>query len=413
MTPSPSDQSVRGLRPIILVMALTCGFTVANIYYAQPLLEPIARQFSVSQGTAALVVTLTQLGYALGMVVLLPLGDKVENRRLASVTLLGTAVALAVASFAPTFQLFLVMSVLVGLTSVVVQVIVPIAAHLAPEGKAGSVVGQVMMGLLLGIMLARSLASFVADVWGWQAIFLISAVVMVALSALVWRVLPRRVPENPPSYRTLMSSIGRLVVTESALRRRAACQALLFGAFTAFWTCVAFELIAQFGMTQTGIGLFALVGAAGALAAPIAGRIADRGKGHLGSGSALALAAIALLIAAFCASQLLLLALAAVLLDFAIQTHQVLSQHEIYALQPKARSRVNTVFMASIFVGGAISSAVAGVLHDWVGWQGVCLFGVALILVAFGIWLAHHIALSRRVRGVDSDASGSRAETAA
>jgi predicted MFS family arabinose efflux permease len=394
-------ERTRNLTLITFVMAITCGFTVANIYYAQPLLDLIAKQFTVSQGSAALVVTLTQVGYAVGMVVLLPLGDMVENRGLASWTLLGTALALAGAAFAPAFSVFLITSVLVGLTSVVVQVIVPIAAHLAPAGQAGRMVGRVMMGLLLGIMLARTLSSFVAAALGWHAIFLISAGIMIVLSFALRMVLPKRRPIDPPRYPQLMASIGRLIMTESALRRRALSQALLFGAFTAFWTAVPFELIARFGFSQTAIGLFALVGAGGALAAPIAGWIGDKGWGHLGSGTALSLAVVALLIAAFGSFNVILLAIAGVVLDFAVQSHQVLSQHEVYGLSSSARSRINTVFMSTVFIGGAIASAITGVLYDSFGWLGVSLFAAALPLVGLVIWIAHHL----RVRSVRASAT--------
>jgi predicted MFS family arabinose efflux permease len=379
---------------ITTVMAITCGFTVANIYYAQPLLDLIARFFHTTQGDAALVVTLTQAGYAVGLFLLVPLGDMVDARRLAAITLLTTAVALAATAFSPVFWIFLLASVVMGLTSVVVQVLIPIAAKLAPEGQSGRVVGRVMLGLLLGILLARTLSSLVAAAWGWQTIFLISAVLMVVLSFVVWRVLPRTVHPNPPTYRALISSLGRLIVAHPALRRRALSQALVFGAFSAFWTTVAFQLIDRFGLTQTGIGVFALVGAAGALAAPIAGALGDRGRGHLGSGGALLLGTLALIVAAF-STNLLVLAAAAVALDFAVQSHQVFGQHEIYALDPAARSRVNTVYMTSVFVGGAAASAIAGVLHDHGGWEAVCLFAAALPLIALGVWTAHHLRMRR------------------
>lgn len=386
---------MRSLRLITIVMALTCGFTVANIYYSQPLLGLIARDFHVTEGAAALVVTLTQLGYAVGMIVLVPLGDKVENRGLAAWTLLGTAAALAIAAFAPSFGVFLAVSVLIGVTSVVVQVIVPIAANLAPEGQGGRVVGQVMMGLLLGILLARTLSSFVAAAWGWPSIYLMSAVVMVVLSILLFRILPKRHPADPPPYGVLLRSMLTLVRRHEPLRRRAISQALIFGAFTAFWTAVAFHLISQFGFGQTAIGLFALVGAAGALAAPIAGRLGDRGHGHLSSGAAMALAVIALLIAALVPTSLVALAVGAVLLDFAVQSHQVLGQHEVYALDPGARSRINSVYMFTLFAGGAIASAVTGLLYGVGGWEAVALFAAALPFVGLIIWFVHHV----RTRG--------------
>jgi predicted MFS family arabinose efflux permease len=379
-------QPVRSLRLVMIVLAFSCGATVANLYYPQPLLGEIASAFSVSQGSAALVVTLTQLGYAAGIVLLMPLGDLLENRKLATRTLLFTTVALVVAGVSPVFGLFLGASVLIGLTSVVAQILIPFAAHLAPEQDRGRFVGTAMTGLLLGILLARTVSSFVAGAWGWRTIYLVSAVLMLLVAAAMWRMLPRRVPEHRVSYPHLMRSVLTLVREEPALRRRAVCQALMFGAFSAFWTSVAFELAHQHGLSQNGIGVFALVGAAGAAAAPIAGRLGDRGYGQVGSGAALALGAVALVLADLGASSLVLLAIAGVLLDLAVQGHQVLSQQEIYGLRADARARINTVFMTTIFVGGAIASAIAGWLYDTAGWPGASLFGAALPVAGLAIW---------------------------
>lgn len=374
------------LRLVILVLAVACGLAVANIYYAQPLLAPISAAFGVSQGSSALVVTLTQLGYALGMVLLLPLGDLLENRALAARTLLVTSAALVAAGLSPDFGVFLAMSVLVGATSVVAQILIPFAAHLAPEQQRGRVVGTVMTGLLLGILLARTISSLVAAAWGWRTIYLVSAVLMIALSALLRRVLPKRKPNHSGGYPQLMRSIVRLAREEPALRRRALCQALMFGAFSCYWTSVAFELIRRHHLGQVGIGVFALVGAAGAAAAPLAGRLGDRGHGRLGSGLALLLAVAAMLLACLGAGSLPLLALSGVLLDLAVQSHQVFSQREIYGLRTDARARVNTVFMTSVFLGGALATAVSGVVHDSYGWTGVTLLGGALPLVGLAVW---------------------------
>jgi predicted MFS family arabinose efflux permease len=389
------------LRRLMLVLAVACGMAVANIYYAQPLLASIATAFRVSQGSTAMVVTLTQLGYALGMVVLLPLGDLVENRALASRTLLVTAVALVAAGLSPDFGVFLVMSVLVGMVSVVAQILIPFAAHLAHERERGKVVGTVMTGLLLGILLARTVSSLVAAAWGWRTIYLISAALMVGLSLLLVRLLPKRQPSHTSSYPRLLLSTLRLVREEPALRRRAACQALMFGAFSCYWTSVGFELIHRHHLGQVGIGMFALVGAAGAAAAPLAGRLGDRGHGHLGSGLALLLAIAAMVLADLGAGSLLLLALAGILLDLAVQSHQVFSQREIYGLRADARARVNTVFMTSVFLGGALATGVSGILHDSYGWTGVTLLGAALPLVGLAVWAVSALRQPRAGRTSD------------
>jgi predicted MFS family arabinose efflux permease len=382
----------RSMRLVTLALAIACGLTVANIYYAQPLLDPISSAFGVGQGAAAFVVTATQLGYAAGLVFLLPLGDLLENRKLACRTLLGTAVALAVASISPDFGLFLVMSVLVGITSVVAQILIPFAAHLAPPAERGRFVGRVMSGLLLGILLARTMSSLVAAAWGWRTIYVISAVLMVGVSFALSRVLPTRAPEHTASYPRLLASLIRLIRTEPVLRRRAICQALIFGSFSAFWTSIAYELIDAHGLSQAQIGIFALVGAAGAAAAPIGGWLGDHGYGHRASAVALLMAVVSMALAAVGAGSVALLAVAAVLLDLAVQCHQVLSQRDIYALNPDARARITTVFMGTVFLGGAASSAASGALHSAYGWTGVAVFAAILPAVSLAVW-----ALPRRV----------------
>ena len=376
-----------GLSVIILVMAVACGLTVANLYYAQPLLSLIASSFRVSQGTAAIVVTATQLGYAAGLAFLVPLGDVLENRKLACRTLVITAVALAVAALSPDFTLFLIMSVGIGVTSVVVQVLVPFAAHLAPPDQRGKYVGRVMSGLLLGILLARSLASVTAAAWGWRSIYLISAVAMIALSAVLWRMLPARAPVAAHRYGRLLRSAVHLIAVEPVLRRRAVCQALMFGAFSAFWTSIAYELVDAHHLSQLHIAVFALVGAGGAAAALVAGKLGDRGLGRPVRGLSMVVGAGAMVLAGLGSGSVILLAAAAVLLDLGTQGNQVISQRDIYALREDARARLNTVYMTVSFIGGSIASAVSGWLYQSHGWTAVTVFAAALPLAAGCIYL--------------------------
>ena len=348
-----TEKPPASLRLITVVLAVACGLTVANLYYAQPLLESISTSFHVGQGTATLVVTLTQVGYALGLLFVLPLGDLVENRTLVTRVLLGTAVALVLAAVSPAFGVFLAVSVLVGLTSVVAQILVPLAAHLAPPEHSGRLVGQVMSGLLLGILLARTAASLVAEWLGWRAIYLVSAALMAVLVVLLHRMLPTRRPDHTEGYRSLLASVIELVRHEPILRARALCQGTMFGAFTAFWTAIAYELIDEHGLSQGGIAVFALIGAGGAAAAPVGGWLGDHGYGRAGSGVMLLLAAAAIGLAGVGHRSLILLAVGGVLLDLAVQCHQVMGQHEIYLLRPTARARINTVYMSTVFIGGA------------------------------------------------------------
>ena len=321
------------------------------------------------------------------MIVLLPLGDLLENRALAGRMLVGTAVALVAAGLAPTFGLFLVASVAVGMTSSVTQILVPVAARLAPPGSRGRIIGRVMSGLLLGILLARTVSSLLADAIGWRSVYLISAGLMLALAPCLRWVLPPLPPAHTTSYRALMRSLAAIVAEEPILRRRAISQALLFGTFTTFWTAIAYELIGEHGLTQSAVGIFALVGAAGAVAAPFAGRLADRGLARPARGIAIGMVAVALLITRFGQASVVALAAGGVLLDFAVQGHQVLSQQEVYGLRPEARSRINTIYMSTIFLVGAMASAAAGWLFDRAGWTGVTTVALVLPAGAFALWL--------------------------
>ena len=371
---------------VILAMAIACGLTVANLYYAQPLLALIAGTFSVSHGAAATVVTVTQLGYAAGLALLVPLGDRLDNRRFACWALLAVAVVLTVAALSPVFPLFLLMSAIIGVTSVTVQVLVPFAARLAPAGQRGRYVGRVMSGLLLGILLARSVASVAAAAWGWRSIYLISAIAMILLAAALWRILPSRPPAVSAGYGRLLASALPLIRAEPVLRRRALAQAMMFGAFSCFWTSIAYELISAHHLSQLGIAVFALVGAGGAAAALIAGRLGDRGLGRPVRGAAIALAVAAMLLAGAGAGSLILLAAAAVLLDLAVQANHVLSQRDIYGLRPDASARLNTVYMTTVFLGGAAASAVSGALTEAAGWTAATLFGAALAALAGAVY---------------------------
>ncbi len=384
------------LRLITWTLAFACGATVANLYYAQPLLDLIAHSFHVSQGTAAIVVTMTQLGYALGLALLLPLGDLLENRALATRTLLVTTLALVLSAVAPNLAVFFIACVLVGVTSVVAQVLVPLAAHLAPPAQRGRFVGQVMSGLLVGILLARTVASLAAAAWGWRSIFVASAVLMLLTAVALRRVLPVRRPDHRSGYRALLASAVRLVASEPVLRWRALAQGAMFAAFSAFWTAIAFQLVDAHHFSQTQIALFALVGAAGAIAAPLAGRLGDRGHGHAGRVVAASVAMVAMVVAAFSGASVVLLAACGVLLDFAVQSHQVLGQRDIYSLDPDARARITAVYMTTVFLGGSIASAVTGVVHDVWGWSGVAVVaavaaGIALVIGVFGPRLPHHV----------------------
>jgi predicted MFS family arabinose efflux permease len=379
------NQPVPQLRLVTVILATACGLAVANLYFAQPILDLLATAFHTSQGAATTAVTVIQIGYAIGLVLLLPMGDLVENRRLTSAMLVVTSAALVVAGSAQNLGVFLAASVLIGVTSVVAQILIPFAAHLAPDESRGRIVGWVGSGLLIGILLARTLSSWAAAAWGWRAIFFISAGLMLVMALVLFFLLPARKPDHTGSYRTLMASVLELVRTQPVLRRRAICQALMFAAFSGYWTGIAYQLIGEHGFTQAQLGLFALVGAVGVVAAPISGRIADRGDRYA-SGIALLIGVAAMVVAHFGGGSVLWLGLAAVLLDIGMTAHQTLSQREIYQLRPDARARINTVYMGSVFAGGALGSALAGVFHHRYGWNGITAAGIALSALSFVLW---------------------------
>ena len=392
---------------MIALLATACGLIAANLYYAQPLIGLIAPAIGLSRTAASLIVTLTQLGYCAGLVLLVPLGDLVENRRLTLLTLAGAVLALAVAAAATAAPLFLAASLAVGLGSVAVQMLVPIASHLAPDASRGRVVGNVMSGLLLGIMLARPVASLIASAFGWRFLFGASAVVMVLLGVVLRVLLPQRRPVAAHSYASLIGSLWTLLRQTPVLRRRAAYQASLFAAFSLFWTAVPLELAAApFHLTQRGIALFALAGAAGAIAAPIAGRIADRGWSQVATGLSLAAVAVAFLLARLGGTgSMAALLVAGVLLDLGVQSNLVLGQRAIYALGAHARSRLNGIYMAIFFAGGALGSALASPATTAGGWALVSWIGVAIPAAALLLYATEFIRPGSR-RSLDGTSSG-------
>ncbi|MCF5735155.1 MFS transporter [Pseudomonas syringae] len=368
---------------MVMLFAFCCGAIVANIYYAQPIIELIAPDIGLSSTAASLIVSLTQIGYALGLFFLVPLGDFLENRRLMLVTTVVAILSLLGAAFAEQPNVFLLVSLLVGFSSVSVQMLIPLAAHLAPEASRGRVVGGIMGGLLLGILLARPIASLVADHFGWRAVFGSAAVVMIGISVVLATTMPKRLPDHRASYGQLLFSLWTLLRTQPVLRQRAFYQACMFATFSLFWTAVPLELSRNHGLSQTQIALFALIGAIGAIAAPISGRLADAGYTRIASLGALLFGALSFLPGlVHPAYSVIGLAITGVVLDFCVQTSMVLGQRTVYALDAASRSRLNALYMTSIFIGGAIGSAVASPLFDHGGWTWVLIAGTALPLIA-------------------------------
>ncbi|WP_028746222.1 MFS transporter [Rhizobium mesoamericanum] len=374
------------------LFAATCGLVAANLYYGQPLAGPISASLGFTPAATGLIVTLTQIGYGLGLLLIVPLGDLLENRRLVLTLIAISAVALLSAGLSSTPTMFLLASLCIGLSSVAVQVLVPFAAHMAPDATRGRVVGNVMSGLLCGIMLARPFASFVAEATSWHMVYVLTAALMIALVVILRANLPVRVPHTRLSYSKLLASMAELALHSRVLQRRALYQAGMFAAFSLFWTTTPLLLAGpEFGLTQNGIALFALAGAAGAIASPIAGRLADRGLTKAASTFAMLLGMSAFLISQLATdgslAALSLLTVAAVLLDFGVTTNLVCGQRAIYAISAEHRGRLNGLYMATFFTGGAIGSAVGGWAYATGGWTMTAWIGFCFPALAFLLFL--------------------------
>ncbi len=370
----------------IFLLAGSCGLIVANIYYAQPLIGPIAASLGLAPHAAGLIVTMTQLGYAAGLVLVVPLGDLLENRKTVIACIALSAIAVGSAGLASTSTAFLASAFAIGLGATAVQIIVPLAAHLAPDAVRGRVVGSVMSGLMIGIMAARPVASFIASQSSWRTVFALSAALMVALGLVLSRTLPVRKPKAQLSYGALIASMGRLAAATPILRLRAFYQSCLFAAFSLFWTTTPLLLAGpEYRLTQRGIALFALAGVSGAVAAPIAGRLADRGFSRPATGAAILLVALAFLATmtqqGSCRALAVLVA-AAVGIDFGVQANVVLGLRAIFALAPEARGRLNGIYIATFFLAGALGSAVGAWAYAEGGWPLASKIGLVLPLIA-------------------------------
>jgi predicted MFS family arabinose efflux permease len=374
--------------PLVLLLAAGAGLGAATLYYAQPMLGVLGGEFQATPGAIGLVPTLTQLGYALGILLLAPLGDRYDRRRIILGKVLALTAALLAAAAAPNLGVLLVASLAIGLAATLAQDIVPAMATLAPEAHRGKMVGTVMTGLLLGILLSRVVSGWVAEQWGWRTMFVLAASSIALLGVAVWLRLPRFVPTTDMRYSALLGSLLTLWHRHVELRRAAVAQGLLSISFSAFWSTLAVMLhAAPFHLGSSAAGAFGLAGAAGALAAPLAGRIADRKGPELVTRIGAALVVAAFLAMALGTDQLWLIAVGAVVFDLGAQAALIAHQSIVYSIEPAARSRLNAVLFVGMFTGMS-SGAFLGslVLGQW-GWLGVCVLAVVSALGALVVRL--------------------------
>ncbi|BDZ31756.1 MFS transporter [Lactiplantibacillus sp. WILCCON 0030] len=380
----------------VLLMAVSAAIVVANINYIQPIEADIAQQFNLANAVVGAVAMLTQLGYAFGLLLIVPMGD-IMNRRTLIMRLLILAIVSALLAFiAPNIWLYAFASLLIGITSVAPQVIIPYAGYLAPAGQRGRVLGNVLSGLLVGVLLSRTVSGVLASFMPWQWVYLIAAVMIAGLWLVLWRKLPHDpVTTHQTTYREMIRTVPKLVKKYPVLRASAVNGFVLFGVSNIFWATLVFYLQHQYGWGSREAGLFALLGVTGVLAAPLIGRLADQFKPRTIIGVGLILSTLAYIVFGLFAAHVWGLVLGIVILDLGTQFGQVANQTRIQSIDAKASSRFNSVFMFGYFMGGALGSFFGNLFWGLAGWYGVC--GLAIVVLVIGFY-AHFIHYPHVVR---------------
>ncbi|MDE1177098.1 MAG: MFS transporter [Edaphobacter sp.] len=376
-------------RALLPFLGVTCAVGVSTMYYNQPLLEEIGRTYHADAGHTGFVAVATQVGYAVGLLCFVPLGDLLERRALMMRMYAAVAVGLLLVSFAPTLGWMLAGSVVIGALASVTHVALPIAPDLVEHEKRGAAIGTVMTGLLLGILLARTFAGWVSNLSGWKSVFVVAAIMNAVFVPLLWRMMPKLPPKQKLSYGEAMRSLWTLYRTHPLLRESSQIGALVFASFSCFWTTLAFLLESHYHLGAGVAGMFGLVGAAGAMVAPLSGRLADRHGSRWVISMGMLLLAVSYIwlwaqerLTISTTWHMIALAVGVVVLDVGAQMCQVANQTRIFGLDPSARSRLNTVYMTVYFTGAAIGSALSTIAWTRWRWNGVCGFAVGLIVLA-------------------------------
>lgn len=377
----------QGLPPLISLLSVAAGLVVANLYYCQPLLPQIGASFGAGAAASGALVTFSQLGYGLGILILVPLGDRVERARLIALMTAVVALMLFAEALAPTLVWVEIFGFAVGFCTIVPQLLIPYASHAVPEKMRGQAVGTVLSGLLIGILLSRTASGFVGGRYGWRAMFGLAGTAMLALALAFAIGLPKQTPERRVPLGELFRSLWELLRREPLLRRHALIGGLAFGAFSVFWTTLAFFLQSppwHYGADVAG--LYGLVGVAGALAAPVIGRLADLRDPGIVNLLGLTLTVAAFAIYALTGHSLLGLGVGVLLMDLGVQSSHVANQTKVFGLDPALRSRLNTLYMVGYFTGGALGSALGAQAYRLFGWTGACGLGGGLALAGIGVY---------------------------
>lgn len=390
-TAAPTSSTTRLSRLVVLLFAITAGSSAGCLYYLQPLLHEVASDFHISTAAAGLVVSITQVGYLIGLALVVPLGDFVNRRALVGELLVVSCAALAVAAFSPSYAVLMIMVFAVGISASAAQIVVPWAAAVAAPGERGAIVGTVMSGLLVGILFSRVFSGLVAQLGGWRTVLIVAAVVQLAMAAAVWWFAPRTpVSAASTSYPRVLWSILTLIRSEKVLRHRMLLGGLNMAVFSGMWTAIAFLLAgahcSEYHFSDAVIGLFGLAGVAGALAAPRVGKLADRGYLRHTQYAVWVVELVGWALLYWGAHQVIVLIVALLVFDFGVQGVQIANQAAVYSLDDEARSRLTTAYMVAYFAGGVLGSAFGGWAYQTGGWTLVCATGAATAVAGIVLW---------------------------
>ncbi|GLF91345.1 MFS transporter [Bacillus safensis] len=379
-------------RYMALLFAAACGMAVANIYFAQPLLDSLAAEFGITYSSIGIVMTITQLCYAAGLLLIVPLGDLLNRRRLIIGQMLLSVLSLILVGIAPIVTVLFIGLAMVGLLAVVAQVLVAFAADWAAPEERGRIIGLVQSGIVIGILLARAFAGALTDLAGWKSVYLVSAVIMLLITGVLLRVLPLDDSERESlSYANLIRSMFTLFIQERILRIRGILAFLIFIVFGTLWTSLVLPLSTEpYSLSHTAIGAFGLAGAAGALGAARAGSLADKGLGQFTTCIALVLLFISWFFISLTGYSLISLIIGIMILDLSVQAVHVTNQSMIFTVRPEARSRLTAAYMIFYSIGSATGSMVSTSIYANYGWNGVCLFGASISALAILYWIITH-----------------------